>query len=57
MENLIGLTLESAKERLKGKEYRIVRIDGVGMIITCDWHPNRVNLEIQNNIVTRVYGG
>jgi hypothetical protein len=57
MENLIGLTLELAKKKLKNKNYRIVRIDGVGMIVTCDFRPERVNLEIENNIVVRVYGG
>ena len=31
MENLVGLTLKSAKENLKDRDYRIVRIDGVGM--------------------------
>lgn len=57
MENLIGLTLESAKEKLKDKDYRVVRIDGVGMMITCDFISDRANLEIEDNIVTRVYGG
>lgn len=57
MEHLIGLTLESAKEKLKDKEYRIVKINGQGMVITCDFHPERLNLEIKNNIIVNVYGG
>ena len=57
MENLVGLTLKSAKENLKDRDYRIVRIDGVGMMITCDFRSDRVNLEVENNIIVRVYGG
>ena len=57
MENLVGLTLKSAKENLKDRYYRIVRIDGIGMMITCDFHPDRANLEIENNIVVRAYHG
>ena len=57
MENLVGLTLKSAKENLKDRDYRIVRIDGVGMMITCDLRTDRVNLEVENNIVVRAYHG
>ena len=57
MENLVGLTLESAREELKDKDYRVVKIDGVGMMITCDFRSDRVNLEVENNIIVRVYGG
>lgn len=57
MKELIGLDSDSARKRLENKEYRIVRIDGKGLIITCDFHPDRLNLEIENNIVVNVYGG
>lgn len=57
MQELIGLTLEVAKEKLKDKEYRIVKIDGKGMMVTCDFHPERLNLEIENDIIVNVYGG
>lgn len=63
MKELIGLDLEeastslSARKKLENKEYRIVRIDGKGLMITCDFHPDRLNLEIENNIVVNVYGG
>ena len=59
MENLIGLTLEEARSLLSAeqRDYRTVRIDGVGMMISCDFRLERVNLEVENNIVTRTYGG
>ncbi len=57
MENLVGLTLKSAKENLKDRYYRIVRIDGVGMMITCDLRTDRVNLEVENNIIVKTYNG
>lgn len=57
MENLVGLTLKSAKENLKDRDYRIVRIDGVGMMITCDLRTDRVNLEVENNIIVKTYNG
>lgn len=56
-EELIGLTLESAREILKDKKYRIVRIDGKGMMVTCDYRPERLNLEIENNIITKIHNG
>ena len=57
MKELIGLDSDSARKKLENKEYRIVRIDGKGLMITCDFHPDRLNLEIENNIVVNVYGG
>ena len=61
MKELIGLDSDSARKRLENKEYRIVRIDGKGLIITCDFNPDRLNLEIENKdgvlIIVNVYGG
>lgn len=57
MSNLIGQTLDSAEKELKNRIFRIVKIDGKGMMITCDFRPDRLNLEIENNIITRVYEG
>ena len=57
MKELIGLDSDSARKRLENKEYRIVRIDGKGLIITCDFNPDRLNLEIENDIIVNVYGG
>lgn len=57
MKELIGQTLDSARKKLENKDFRIVRIDGKGLIITCDFNPDRLNLEVENNIVVNVYGG
>lgn len=57
LKSLKGMDLNSAKEKLKGSEYRIVSIDGKAMAITCDFHIERLNLEVENNLVTNVYGG
>jgi len=56
-ERLIGQTINSAEKELKDKIYRIVKIDGKGMIVTCDFITDRLNLEIENNIIVNVYEG
>ena len=57
MKELIGLDLDSVRKKLENKDFRIVRIDGKGLMITCDFHPDRLNLEVENNIIVNVYGG
>ena len=57
MKELIGMDFDAAKEQLKDKKWRLVRRDGKAYIVTCDYKPERLNLEIENNIITRVYGG
>lgn len=57
MKELIGQTLDSARKKLENKEYRIVRNNGRAYMITTDFHPDRLNLEIENNIVVNIYGG
>lgn len=60
MNNLIGQTLEEARSSLSAQKelkYRIVKTDGKGMIITCDFNPDRLNLEVENGIITNVYEG
>ena len=54
---ITGIDLKSAEEKLKDYKYRIVKIDGIGMIITRDHKLERLNLEIENNIIVDVYGG
>lgn len=56
-QNLIGQTLKSAEKELKDRVYRIVKIDGKGMMITSDCRLDRLNLEIENNIIVNVYEG
>ena len=61
MKELIGLDLDSARKKLENKDFRIVIIDCKGLIITCDFNPDRLNLEIENKdgvlIIVNVYGG
>lgn len=56
-DSLIGLDLDLAQKKLENKEYRIVRIDSKSMAITDDFSFDRLNLEIENNIIVNVYGG
>lgn len=56
---MIGKTLEEAKKELEDKDkiYRIIRIDGTRYCGTCDLNLDRINLEIDNGIVTTVSNG
>jgi hypothetical protein len=57
MEELVGMDYETAVVLLKDENWRVVVRDGKGYVITCDFKPERLNLEIENNIITKVYGG
>jgi hypothetical protein len=57
MNNLIGQTLISAQKELKDRDYRIVKIDGQDIYVTDDIYYDRLNLEIENGIITNVYEG
>lgn len=58
MKSLVDKNLISAQEKeLKGKNYRVVKIDNKPMIITCDFNLDRLNLEIENGIIVNVYEG
>jgi hypothetical protein len=59
LEYLKGRTLEEAKEICKDSKFilRVVREDGKSKIVTRDWKLNRLNLELENNIVKEVYIG
>jgi hypothetical protein len=56
-QNLVGQTLISAQKELKDRDYRIVKIDGQDMYVTDDIYYDRLNLEIENGIITNVYEG
>lgn len=53
--DLIGKD-QSALKEIK-EDYRIVKIDDVDFIITHDLRPDRLNIKIQNGIITEVYYG
>lgn len=52
--DLEGRSEENAVSKIltDGFDYRITRRDGVNYMITCDFDMERVNLEIDKNIVT-----
>jgi hypothetical protein len=56
-DGLVGKTLKFAEKELEGKEYRVVREDITNFVITDDLHLDRLNLEIDNGIITNVYNG
>jgi len=59
MDSLIGKTELEVIDILKNSEfnYRIVRKDENYYVITSDFHTDRLNIEIDNDIVTKIYGG
>ncbi len=55
MKKYIGLTLEKATE-LAEKEnlrWRVVKENGERFLLTQDMDSNRVNFEVENNIITK----
>lgn len=57
MNSLIGQTLASAEKELKQLNYRIIREDKTTYVITCDFQLDRLNLEVDNGIITTVSYG
>ena len=56
---LIGKKIEEVRAILEEKklDYRTVRKDDDNYIVTCDFKPERFNLELDNGIVTAVSFG
>lgn len=54
---MIGKALISAEKDLKNKIWRIVRIDDIPLHITLDFKQERLNLEINNNLITNIWNG
>lgn len=56
---VIGQTKASAMQILKdlGFSFRVTKEDGVAGICTRDYDPHRVNIEVQNGIVTGCHKG
>jgi hypothetical protein len=55
LESLIGLDRETASELCKENDYqvRIVREDSINYVITMDFRFDRINLEIDNGVITK----
>ena len=58
-EDIIGMTLDDAKKNLDKAKFRsrVVRQDGKSFIITADFEPTRLNIEIEKGIVKSFYLG
>ena len=54
---LIGKNYEAIREKLKDKNKRIVRMNKSHFIITDDFDPNRINISIDEGIITEVSFG
>ena len=45
---------EDIKKLLESREYRISKRDGESYLLTQDYHPTRMNLELENNIIKKI---
>jgi len=54
-----GKTQEEGIKLLKDNSvvYRVVRKDLINYIVTCDFNPERVNIEIDNDVITSYHNG
>lgn len=59
VKTLINRDYEEVKTELKEKQirFRVTRIDGVAMQSTCDMRQERLNLELENGLITKVTFG
>jgi hypothetical protein len=58
-ENLIGKNVNEVRDFLKENQIpsRVVNIDGVPFMLTNDYNPARLNLSVENGLVTEVILG
>ena len=58
-DNYIGMSIEEVSKDLTNCRipWCITASEGYPAMLTCDFNPVRVNLEVQNGIVTRVKFG
>ncbi len=58
IEDLIGKDMDWVREYLKGDvSFRITKLDGYSIPITADYKVERLNLEVENGLVTHIYYG
>ena len=53
--HLIGLTMSEAEARWVGP-IRVIKRDGVSMARTMEYRPDRVNVVVQQNYITKIEG-
>ena len=56
---LVGKGVNEVKEYAEsaGLIARIVNVDNIPMVLTCDYNPSRLNLTVENGIVTEILVG
>lgn len=55
MNELIGLSLDSAKEKMKGKYFiRVVKLNGVDLSFSGEFYPERINVTVTNNLISQI---
>jgi hypothetical protein len=59
LQALVGRNAQEVQEELKAQKIsvRVMKEDGESFIAIMNYNPGRVNLEVDNGIVTRSYGG
>lgn len=55
---LIGKKIDDARTMADRYDYviRLVKRNGVALVCTCDYRTNRINVEIVDDVVTKVRG-
>lgn len=56
---LVGKSVNEVKGYAEsaGLLTRIVNVDNIPMVLTCDYNPSRLNLTVENGIVTEILVG
>ena len=63
MENIMRFLIDKSEKAdeihalLESRPHRIVKRDGASYIVTADFNPTRMNLEIEAGIIKKVYLG
>lgn len=52
--NLIGKSVDQARELYPGKVIRILVEDNVYSMVTTEVHPNRLNVGVEGDLITEV---
>jgi hypothetical protein len=57
LSSVLGKTEEEGVKYLKenGVNYRVVRKDDTNYVVTCDFVSDRVNVELDNDVITYCY--
>lgn len=54
MEKIIGATISEAQELMTGHIIRVSIKNGKRLMGTCDYRPNRINVEMQDDTIIKI---